>query len=168
MEVFDGAQLKQLMDKQQLTIAVAESLTVGNIQAAIGSISGASTFFEGGLTAYNLEQKVKHLGVNREHAEKVNSVSPQVALEMAKGICLKFDCEIGIGTTGYASAYPEEDIPSPYAYFAIWQRNTFGGQLIANELVQGENLGRVGMQHHVTQQVLISLFSYVQSITSAH
>ena len=53
----------------RLTLAVAESLTCGHLQAAIGAISGASEFFRGGLTAYTLAQKVRHLGVDRAAAD---------------------------------------------------------------------------------------------------
>ncbi len=38
-------------------ISVAESLSSGNIQSRIGSIPGATKFFEGGVTVYSLEQK---------------------------------------------------------------------------------------------------------------
>ena len=43
------------------TLVVAESVTAGNLQALIASVSGASAYFEGGITTYNLEQKVTHL-----------------------------------------------------------------------------------------------------------
>ena len=61
--------LKNLMLREpRLTLAVAESLTCGRLQARIGAISGASEFFLGGMTAYSLEQKVRHLGVDRAAA----------------------------------------------------------------------------------------------------
>src|SRR5262245_51087431 len=94
--------IKALMDVLKLKLCVAESITCGNLQAAIGSVSGASTYFEGGITAYSRKQKVSLLGVNDEHARQVDSVSARVAEEMARGVCLKYDVDIGIGTTGYA------------------------------------------------------------------
>ena len=158
--------LKDLMNSKKLKMAVAESLTTGNIQAAIGSISGASTFFEGGMTVYNLEQKSRFLGVNREHAEKVNSVSSRVATEMAKGVCLKFECDIGIGTTGYAEPHAEENIASPCAYFAIWRKHlgTDEGEIVDNQLVIGEGLSRVGMQIYVTKTVISTLIEYLKGL----
>ena len=78
--------LKALMLREpRLTLAVAESLTCGRLQARIGAISGASDFFLGGVTAYSLDQKVRHLGVNRAGAAAVNSVSGAVAEQMARG-----------------------------------------------------------------------------------
>ena len=62
-----------------LQLAVAESMTGGRLQALITAESGASAFFLGGLTAYTLAQKIRHLGVAREIAEPVDCVSAEVA-----------------------------------------------------------------------------------------
>jgi nicotinamide-nucleotide amidase len=161
---FDGTRIREIMVRRRLTLAVAESLTTGNIQAMIGSTSGASSFFEGGVTAYSLEQKVQLLGVDREHAEKVNSVSERVASEMARGVCLKFKCDFGVGTTGYAEAYPEGHVECPLAYFAIWRRDasTVGGRVVAHQLVTGEGLGRVAMQRFVAEKTLRTLLDYLE------
>ena len=68
-------ELKELLLRPpRLTLAVAESVTCGRVQARIGAISGASEFFLGGITAYSLEQKVRHLGVDRAAAVAVNAV----------------------------------------------------------------------------------------------
>src|ERR1039458_8239901 len=70
---------KLLLREPRRTLAVAESITCGHLQARIGAISGASEFFLGGITAYTLDEKVKHLGVKRAAAKAVNSVSAEVA-----------------------------------------------------------------------------------------
>ena len=71
-----GQELKRLMlAPPRLTLAVAESVTCGRLQARIGAISGASEFFLGGITAYTIAQKVRHLGVDRAQAEAVDAVS---------------------------------------------------------------------------------------------
>ena len=66
------------------------------------TVSGSSTFFVGGVTAYDLERKVQILGIDRAHAEPVDCVSPRVAAEMAKGAARLFDADIAVATTGYA------------------------------------------------------------------
>jgi len=71
-----------LLPKPSLTVAVAESLTCGHVQAAIGAVPGASGYFLGGITAYTVAEKVRHLGVDRRHAQAVNGVSQRVAVEM--------------------------------------------------------------------------------------
>ncbi|RME71605.1 MAG: hypothetical protein D6781_03935 [Verrucomicrobia bacterium] len=70
----------------RLTVAVAESLTCGQLQAAIGAVSGVSAFFLGGITAYAVEQKVRHLGVDPAEALPCQGVSPAVARQMAGGV----------------------------------------------------------------------------------
>jgi nicotinamide-nucleotide amidase len=163
METALGEVLKALMVGKHLTLAVAESLTAGTLQAAVGSISGASTFFEGGVTAYSLEHKVRLLMVDREHAERVNSVSQRVAFELARGACDLFRSSIGIGTTGYAEPSPDDGIDVPMAYFAICRRaasdvdDVTGGQLF------GAGLSRVRMQKYVTKSVLEILVSYLKT-----
>jgi nicotinamide-nucleotide amidase len=104
------------------TLAVAESLTCGRLQARIGKISGASGFFLGGITAYSIEEKVRHLGVRRRDAQPVNSVSRRVAEQMARGACRLFGSDIGIGTTGYAEPSPEHRVRSPYAWWSVARR----------------------------------------------
>src|SRR5688572_5086437 len=106
----------------RLTVAVAESLTSGHLQARVGAISGASTFFLGGITAYSLEQKVKHLGVARVAARRVNSVAAQVAAEMASGVCALFGSDLGIATTGYAEPSPADGVSDPFAWWAVAHR----------------------------------------------
>ena len=166
MKVINGEVLRALMNRASLTLAVAESLTCGNIQAALGSISGASTFFEGGLTAYNLRQKVNLLSVNEEHARAVNSVSQQVANEMATGARIKFSSTIGMGTTGYAEPYSEEKILTPHAYFSICKFDFTNNKdtILADGLIDGEGLNRVDMQLHVTEIVLSKLLEIVKKM----
>jgi PncC family amidohydrolase len=95
-----GAILKRI----NATIAAAESLTGGHVQANIAMVSGASTYFLGGITAYNIHQKTEHLGVDGRHAAEVNCVSQQVVREMATGARAMFGADIGIATTGYAES----------------------------------------------------------------
>ena len=67
----DAALLCRALETSGETIAVAESLTSGHRQALIGSVSGASKVFRGGIIAYMLEQKVRHLGVDPRRWEPI-------------------------------------------------------------------------------------------------
>jgi nicotinamide-nucleotide amidase len=109
-----------------LTLAVAESLTSGRLQARIGAISGASKFFLGGATAYGIEQKARLLGVDEGEARKVNAVSEAVAVAMAKGACAMFGSDVGAATTGYAEPSPEFGVDAPYAWWALARRRPDG------------------------------------------
>ena len=117
------SELKRLMlAAPRLTLAVAESLTCGRVQARVGEVSGASNFFLGGITAYTLDQKVTHLGVNRAAARRVNSVSARVAEEMAQGVCRMFGSDLGVATTGYAEPAAAEGVGEPFAWWALTHR----------------------------------------------
>jgi PncC family amidohydrolase len=104
---------------QGLTIGIAESVTAGFLQINFSRATGATQFFQGGITTYNTGQKVKHLGVEPIHAQSSNAVSPQVATEMALGVCTLFNCNVGIAVTGYAAPVPELNIKELFAFYAI-------------------------------------------------
>ena len=102
--------------KNNLRLAVAESLTGGLVQSKIVALEGSSGFFSGGLTAYIIGMKVHLLGVDRAEAERTNAVAPQIAEHMAKGICGLMKSQVGIGTTGYAEPDENLQVAIPYAY----------------------------------------------------
>ncbi|GAB5560159.1 MAG: hypothetical protein SynsKO_18060 [Synoicihabitans sp.] len=136
------------------TLAIAESLTAGQLQARIGLVSGASKFFKGGITAYTIAAKVAELGVEEELAETTNGVSVEVATQMAEGIALKLGASIGIATTGYAEADPEHGAKQPYAFWAIAQRGLRGNWEFKTGRVGGKGLSRVKMQAKVVDKVI--------------
>jgi nicotinamide-nucleotide amidase len=111
--------IKDLMLEQHQTIAVAESVTAGHLQVALASAENASKFFQGGITAYNLGQKARHLHIEPIHAEQCNCVSDKVAAQMALNATRLFASDWGIATTGYAAPVPECSVEQPYAYYAI-------------------------------------------------
>ena len=154
-------ELKQLMLRpKRRTLAVAESLTCGHVQARIGAISGASNFFRGGITAYTLDEKVKHLGVRRAAARKVNCVSAAVAEEMAAGVCRLFGSEFGLATTGYAE--PAAGVPHPYAFWAL--AHVRGKkQILRSGRVDCPGATRVQVQKKVSAAVVTELVRYLRS-----
>lgn len=116
-----AASIRAYMIAQSETIAVAESVTSGLLQWYLSAIPDASKFFQGGITAYNVGQKYKHLGVEPLYATSVNCVSARVAAEMAKHCCCTFASEWSIAVTGYASAVPESGNEC-FAFYAIAKR----------------------------------------------
>jgi PncC family amidohydrolase len=117
-----AAQLSEISKKlvsNKTTIAVAESVTAGLVQAAFSLSKNSLDFFQGGITTYNIDQKVAHLKVNRRHARKYNCVSRKVAGQMATGVSRLFQSDWGAGITGYASPVPEKKIYKLYAWIAI-------------------------------------------------
>jgi nicotinamide-nucleotide amidase len=157
--------LKDLMlSTPRLTLAVAESMTCGRVQARIGEISGASKFFIGGLTAYSLDEKVRHLGVSRAEAKRVNCVSAGVAEQMAQGACALFRTDIGVATTGYAEPSAALGVTNPFSWWAIAHRKSRGsGRFvsIATGRIECPGAGRVEAQVIVAEAVVGELVAYL-------
>lgn len=110
--------IAQSLIKHAATVAVAESVTGGMLQQFFSSMENAAQFFQGGMTAYNIGQKCRHLAIDPVHAMQCDCVSKQVAEEMAAHVCILFCSSWGIAVTGYATAVPESGNKT-FAYYAI-------------------------------------------------
>jgi nicotinamide-nucleotide amidase len=154
--------LKELMLRTPpWTLAVAESLTSGRLQALVGSIPGASTFFLGGLTAYSLDQKVTLLGVDRAAAAAVNCVSARVAEAMACGVCARFGADVGVATTGYAEPAPEFGVKTPFAWWAVARRHADGRCTVRSATLECPGASRVETQNQVATAALAGLIDFL-------
>jgi nicotinamide-nucleotide amidase len=156
-------ELKRLiLRRPALTLAVAESLTAGHLQAQVAAVSGASEYFLGGVTAYSLDEKVKLLGVNRAHAKSVDCVSQRVAVEMAAGAANLFNADIAVATTGYAEPSPKLKVKVPHAYWAICHRHKGGAVEILSGFLEVAGADRLAVQASVADAVLGELVKYLQ------
>ena len=168
-------ELKELMlHRPRLTLAAAESMTCGHVQAAVGAVSGASNFFRGGITAYALDEKVRHLGVERAVARRVNCVSASVAEQMARGVCRLFGSDLGVATTGYAEASPADGVGDPFAWWAIAHRQGCHpmddkqprGRAVSvrSGRVECPGATRVDAQRFVADAVVAELIAYLREV----
>ena len=113
--------LKRYLVSKEETIAVAESVTAGQLQFQLSQATGAEAFFQGGITTYNIGQKCALLHVEPIHANACNCVSERVAGQMALNVCNLFGSDWGVGITGYATPVPESG-NRLYCFFAIAYR----------------------------------------------
>jgi nicotinamide-nucleotide amidase len=156
--------LKQLLLRApRLTLAAAESLTAGQVQARIASVSGSSAYFLGGITAYTLEQKVRHLGVNRETAGPVDCVSAQVAEEMAAGAIRLFGSDLAAATTGYAEPNAAREVVAPFAWWALAWKQADGPLRLRSGRVDCPGLARTAVQAAVADAVLAALVDWLRA-----
>jgi nicotinamide-nucleotide amidase len=142
--------IKNVLIHQHQTIAVAESVTAGHLQIALASAENASKFFQGGITAYNLGQKARHLHIEPIHAERCNCVSDKVAAQMALNVTDLFTSDWGIGITGYAAPLPECSVDRPFAFYAI----SFQGKLLRVNKVDTEPGDPLQVQIFFVNQIL--------------
>jgi nicotinamide-nucleotide amidase len=100
-DTLEGTVGRLLLEREE-SVAVAESLTGGQIAGRISSVPGASRYFVGGVVCYSDEAKRRLLGVRRETLEIHGAASPEVALEMARGARELLAATWGISATGFA------------------------------------------------------------------
>ena len=94
--------LQQLCIEKGVSVVVAESCTAGLIASKLASLPGSSSYFKGGVIAYQNEIKSKVLGISQSIIDEKTEVSDEVVAQMAEGVLKKFDSDFAIATSGYA------------------------------------------------------------------
>lgn len=118
---------KNLLDYKE-TVSVAESVSAGLLQLTFSQAKDASDFFEGGITAYTLKQKVIHLNVDESEAVKFDCVSADISKTMALNVSKIFQTHWSIGVTGYATPVTESK-QKLFAFFSI----VYNGKVLCTE-----------------------------------
>jgi nicotinamide-nucleotide amidase len=156
IEKYIGNIREHLLGRKE-TIAVAESVTSGLIQAVMATAPDASQFYQGGITAYNLGQKYRHLGVEPIHAQGCDCVSEKVAAEMALNVCNLFCSNWGIGITGYAAPVPESN-NKLFAYYAV----CYKGELIIQKHIKPTEKKPFQVQAFYIESLLKDIDQYIE------
>ena len=94
--------LHDLCVSKGISVAVAESCTSGLIASKLTLKSGSSTFFKGGIIAYQNDIKIKILGVDEQAILQYTEVSTEIVKQMAEGVRKSFSADYSIATSGYA------------------------------------------------------------------
>jgi nicotinamide-nucleotide amidase len=102
-----------------LTLAVAESLTGGQLAAALTCVPGASAVFRGSVTAYATDLKAAILGVDGALLAEVGPVHAEVARQMAWGVRRVCSADLGIATTGVAGPDAQDGRPVGTVFVAF-------------------------------------------------
>ncbi len=95
-------EIGDLLRENKLTLGAVESATGGLISHLITNISGSSDYYQGSITSYSNEIKIRLVGVKKETLEKYGAVSGQVAEEMAAGGRHLLGIDICVADTGIA------------------------------------------------------------------
>ena len=99
MTVEDVAALLVAQDKR---VSVAEADTCGLVGYMLSTVPGSSKFFPGGVIAYTGGLKQSILGVSDELYNTKGSVSPEMAIAMARGVLNLTGTDYGLSVTGVA------------------------------------------------------------------
>jgi nicotinamide-nucleotide amidase len=118
------AAVGELLGKQELTLAVAESCTGGLLGASLTSVPGSSGWFSGGVISYSNTVKVNLLGVSEEVIDEHGAVSGEVVLAMVSGVALKLCCDASLAISGVAGpGGGTVDKPVGTVWIAVQVRN---------------------------------------------
>lgn len=90
-----------LMERGE-TLSTAESCTGGAIAARFTAMSGASSYFMGGVISYDNRIKTEVLGVDAKVIEEKGAVSEEVVIMMAEGVRKLMGTTYAISTSGVA------------------------------------------------------------------
>ena len=91
-----------LLKQRDQTMAVAESCTGGALAAALTTVSGSSSVFQGGVIAYSNAVKRGLLGVSPDLLTTHGAVSQPVVEAMAQGVRERLNCDWAIAVSGIA------------------------------------------------------------------
>ncbi|MBF6399451.1 nicotinamide-nucleotide amidohydrolase family protein [Nocardia cyriacigeorgica] len=105
-------QLADVAERHSLTVAVAESLTAGNLAAALGAAPNSAAWFRGAVIAYAKEVKQRVLDV-----PDVPVVSETAATAMAEDVRILMDADIAVATTGVGGPGPQGGEPAGSVWF---------------------------------------------------
>lgn len=105
---------------RNMRCSVAESCTGGMIGAAISSVAGSSSWFTGGVIAYDNDVKIRVLKVPEQTIAQNGAVSAETVEAMAAGVAelLRTECAVSIsGIAGPSGGSPEK--PTGLVYIGI-------------------------------------------------
>jgi len=95
-------EIGDLLRQKKLTLGAVESATGGLISHRITSVPGSSDYYQGAITSYSNEVKMRVVGVKEETLASYGAVSSQVAEEMAAGGRKALNVDICVADTGIA------------------------------------------------------------------
>ncbi len=116
-----SAELGAQLEAHHLTIALAESCTGGMFASILTDIAGSSHYMMGGVVSYSNFAKMHLLGVRSETLDAHGAVSPETALEMARGVRSLLQTDLAISVTGIAGpggGTPEKPVGLVYLHLA--------------------------------------------------
>ena len=97
-----ATEILDVLERQGLRLAVAESCTGGLVAAALTAIAGSSAVVDRGFVTYSNQAKAEMLGVPMPLIDAKGAVSREVAVAMAEGALRNSAADISVAITGIA------------------------------------------------------------------
>ena len=124
--------LGELLRARGATLATAESCTGGLVGERVTSVAGSSSYYLGGVVAYDNRVKQNLLDLSAEVLAEHGAVSAQCAAGMARGVGRRLGASHALATTGIAG--PDGGTaakPVGMVYIALWEAD--GDQVSVEE-----------------------------------
>lgn len=144
-----AARVLKAAEAKGVMLATAESCTGGLVTAALTDIPGSSGALDRGFVTYSNQAKHEMLGVSAQTIDAHGAVSPEVAVEMAKGARERSAASIAVSITGVAGPGGTEHKPEGRVCFAIADNNG-----VRAETKDFGPIGRDGVRHASTAHAL--------------
>ncbi|WP_433754403.1 CinA family protein [Nocardia sp. CA-135398] len=116
--------------RSKRSVAVAESLTCGQLSSALGAAPDSAQWLRGAVVAYSADVKRQVLGV-----PEVPVVSEIAARAMAIGVRRLLGADVAVAVTGVGGPDPQDGEPAGSVWLAV---HSEGGTSARHELFDGE------------------------------
>ncbi len=149
-DVLDAARAKGIR------LACAESCTGGMLAALLTETAGSSEVFDRGFVTYSNAAKIDMLGVKEVTLAAFGAVSPQVAIDMAKGALERSNAQIAVSITGIAGPGGSEFKPEGRVCFALATQSGVAAQTVEFGALGRGNV-RIAARDHALAMILAEL-----------
>lgn len=110
-----AADIGSLLQAAGKKVAVAESLTGGALSSRLAAAPDASTWYAGGVVAYETRIKYEVLGIPAGHPV----ITEAAAAAMARGVAALMQVDAAVAVTGAGGPDPQEGQPPGTTWIAI-------------------------------------------------
>ncbi len=143
----------ELLVQNGLWLATAESCTGGLVGHLITNVPGSSNYYRGGVISYANEAKVSLLGVSPATLAQFGAVSEQTVLEMARGVRIALQADIGVATSGIAGP-SGGTLEKPVG--TVWVGlSSANGELVDHHVWKGDRLAVKDQSAHKALELVL-------------
>jgi len=109
----EGAEhaVARLLRSRGWTLAVAESVSGGNLGARLVTVPGASEWFRGGVIVYATDTKASLAGVDAGLLDREGPVSEATAAALAGAVRARLGADVGLAVVGVAGPAEQDGRP---------------------------------------------------------
>jgi nicotinamide-nucleotide amidase len=150
--------LLRVLESKGQTVAVAESMTGGQLAGRLTAVPGASKVFIGGWVTYTVSMKENALGIPGDLISEHGPVSAAVAEQMAVAARIRSGATFGIAITGNAG--PTTDVDGKPVGLVFISTSTETGTKVEELKLRGT---REDIQRRATQTALSLLLDVAKA-----